>query len=139
MQNNICRNICKDWDESSSRSLSSGVDFQALGDLGSMPAEIYLSYGIAPKGSASSPEHYNASTTDDKTAYGLLGKLGVAPNTSLYLAYGSTDDGTDEVSDSTIGLQYMLAQNAKLELYNVASDSDDDADDYTMLMLFAGF
>lgn len=118
---------------------SSGVDFQALGDLGSMPAEIYLSYGIAPKGSASSPEHYNASTTDDKTAYGLLGKLGVASNTSLYLAYGSTDDGTDEVSDTTIGLQYMLAQNAKLELYNVASDSDDDADDYTMLMLFAGF
>jgi hypothetical protein len=118
---------------------SSGVDFQALGELGSMPAEIYLSYGIAPKGSASSPEHYNASTTDDKTAYGLLGKLGVASNTSLYLAHGSTDDGTDEVSDTTVGLQYMLAQNAKLELYNVNSDSDNDADDYSMLMLFAGF
>lgn len=118
---------------------SSGVDFQALGEVGSIPAEFYLSYGLAPKGSATAPETYNNSSTDDATAYGLLGKFGVTSNTSLYLGYGSTDYGPTTISDSTIGLQYMLAQNAKLELYNVSSDSDDDADDYTMLMLFAGF
>jgi len=118
---------------------SSGVDFQALGEIGSMPAEFYLSYGIAPKGSDTARETYNNSTTDDATAYGLLGKLGVTANTSLYAGYGSTDYGSTTISDATIGLQYMLAQNAKLELYNVTSDSGDDADDYTMLMLFAGF
>ncbi|MFO7593875.1 MAG: hypothetical protein R6X15_07540 [Pseudomonadota bacterium] len=118
---------------------SSGVDFQALGEIASMPAELYMSYGMAPKGSETAPETYNNSTTDDATAYGMLGKLGVIPNTSVYLGYGSTDYGSETISDATIGVQYMLAQNAKLELYHVSSDSDDDADDYTMLMLFAGF
>jgi hypothetical protein len=118
---------------------SSGVDFQALGELGSMPVEFYLSYGMAPSGSASSPEYYNTSISDDKTAYGVLGKLGVIPDASVYLAYGSSDDGSDEINDTTIGVQYMLAQNAKLELYNVSNSGDDDAQDYTMLMLFAGF
>lgn len=118
---------------------SSGVDFQALGSIGDMPAEFYLSYGVAPKGSATAPETYNASTTDDMTAYGVLGKVGVTSNTSLYLAYGATDDGADEVNDITVGVQYMMAQNAKLELFNVSNSTDNDSKDYTMLMLFAGF
>jgi hypothetical protein len=117
----------------------SGVDFQALGELGGMPIEFYVSYGAAPSGSVSSPEQYNASITDDKTAYGGLCKLGVIADTSLYIAYGSSDDGTDEVNDTTVGAQYMLAQNARLELYNVSNIGDDDAQVYTMLVIFAGF
>lgn len=121
---------------------SSGVDFQALGTLGNMPAEFYLSYGVAPKGTATAANQhdvYNTSLTDDHTAYGLLGKVGVASNTSVYLAYAADDDGTNEVNDTTIGLQYMMAQNAKLELFNVSNSTDNDSKDYTMLMMFAGF
>ncbi len=121
---------------------SSGVDFQALGNIGKMPAEFYLSYGIAPKGTsakATDIDFYNKDTDNDHTAYGVLGKLGVVNNTSVYMAYGSTDDGVDEVNDTTVGLQYMLAQNAKLELFNVSNSSEDKSKDYTMLMLFAGF
>ncbi len=33
----------------------------------------------------------------------------------------------------------MVAQNIKLELFHVMSDTDNKGDDYTMLMLFAGF
>ncbi len=120
---------------------SSGVDFQALGTLGSMPAEFYFSYGEAPKGTANAPETYNSSTDSNHTAFGLLGKLGVAPKTSVYVAYGSTSTSAnvDEETDTTIGLQYMLAQNSKLEIYNVSNSTDDDSKDYTMFMLFSGF
>ncbi len=120
---------------------SSGVDFQALGTLGSMPAEFYFSYGEAPKGTANAPEVYNSSIDSNHTAFGLLGKLGVAPKTSVYVAYGSTSTSAnvDDETDTTIGLQYMLAQNSKLEIYNVSNSTTNDAKDYTMFMLFSGF
>lgn len=118
---------------------SQGVDFQAIGELAGMPAEFYVTYGVAPKGSASAPETYNTSITEDKTAYGVLGKFGVAKRTSTYLAYGATDDGADTINDVTLGVMYMLAQNVKLELYNVSNSSDNKARDYTMLQMFAGF
>jgi hypothetical protein len=113
---------------------ANGIDFQALGELGEMPVELNLSYGTAPSDTAG--QFYN-SGADDITAYGALVKLGVANRTSLYLAHGSDDNGTATTSDTTVGLQYMLAQNAKLELYTVSSDVD--GADYTMLQLFSGF
>jgi len=115
-----------------------GLDAQAQGMAGSMPLGLYASYGGAPKSSATEQNHYNSSTVDDKTAYGLLGKLEVISGSSLYLAYSSLDQGTS-TSSSTVGGQQMLSQNIKLELYFVNSDSDNSGDDYTMLMLFAGF
>jgi len=112
-----------------------GVDVQALGQLGNMPAEFYFSYGTAPSDDNGA---FN-NTGDDQTAMGLLGKFFVAPKTSVYAAYGTTDNGTDTINDTTVGLQYMLAQNSKFEVYNVSNSSDDDSADYTMLMLFSGF
>ncbi len=115
-----------------------GVDAQIQGMAGSMPLGIYASYGVAPKSSTTEENHFNSSTVDDATAYGLLGKLEVFSGASLYLAFSSIDK-TTEVSQSTVGGQYMVAQNIKLELYNVNSDSTNAGSDYTMLMLFAGF
>jgi hypothetical protein len=115
-----------------------GVDAQIQGLAGSMPLGIYASYGVAPKSSTTEENHFNSSTVDDATAYGLLGKLEVYSGASLYLAFSSIDKAT-EVSQSTVGGQYMVAQNIKLELYNVNSDSTNAGSDYTMLMLFAGF
>lgn len=113
-----------------------GVDFQALGELGTVPVEIYLSYGTAPHDNSNPNSIFN-SGDKDKTAYAVLGKLGVADRTSLYVGHGSDDDGYTTTTDTTVGVQYMLAQNAKLELYNVSTDVI--GGDYTMLMLFAGF
>jgi hypothetical protein len=115
-----------------------GIDAQAQGMAGSMPLGLYISYGGAPKSTATETNVYNSSTVDDNTAYGLLGKLEVISGTSLYLAYASLDAGTS-TSQSTLGVQQMLAQNVKLELYTVSSDSSNSGDDYTMLMFFAGF
>ena len=115
-----------------------GIDLQTQGMAGSMPLGLYASYGVAPKSSATEENHYNSSTTDDETAYGLLGKLEVISGTSLYLAYSSIEVATS-TSSSTLGAQQMLAQNVKLELYTVNFDSSSSGSDYTMFMLFAGF
>lgn len=115
-----------------------GIDAQAQGQVGSIPLGIYASYAVAPKGTADDPEFYNASTTEDKVSYGMTAKLGVLPSkVQLYAAYGSVDDGTDTNTDTTVGVQYMAAQNIKLELFNVARNNNRDG--YSMLMMFAGF
>jgi len=124
-----------------------GIDAQAQGDVGDMPLGVYLSYGATPKSPTSGALNaYNASTVDDSTALGFVAKLGVIPGkTQVYLGYGSLDKDAKSVADLTIGVQHMVDQNIKLELYNVSSDAedttgaDDKSKDYTMLMLFAGF
>lgn len=116
------------------------IDAQAQGQVGTMPLGIYASYGVAPKSTASETNKYNTSTTDDSTSLGLVAKLGVIPSKlQIYLGYGSLDKNATNTKTSTVGLQYNMAQNIKIELYNVSSDSSNNADDYTMLMLFAGF
>ncbi len=115
-----------------------GIDLQTQGMAGSMPLGLYASYGVAPKSSATEVNHYNDSLTEDATAYGLLAKLEVISGTSIYIAHSSIDVGTT-TSSSTLGAQQMLAQNVKIELYFVNSDSNDLGSDHTMLMLFAGF
>ena len=116
------------------------IDAQAQGELNEMPLGIYASYGVAPKSSATEENHYNSSTADDAAAFGLVAKLSVIPGkTQVYLGYASHDSNAVEVTTTTIGLQQMLTQNAKIEFYTVSSDSTDAADDYSMLMFFAGF
>jgi len=116
------------------------IDAQAQGDVSGMSLGLYASYAVAPKSSAAEENHYNSSTTEDESAFGLVGKLGVIPGkTQVYLGYASHDDAAVEVKTTTIGVQQMLTQNVKIEFYTVSSDSTDPADDFSMLMLFAGF
>ncbi|MDH5369680.1 MAG: hypothetical protein OEW99_06630 [Gammaproteobacteria bacterium] len=111
------------------------IDAQAQGQVGTMPLGIYASYGAAPKSTATEENFYNTSTVEDATAFGVVAKLGVIPGKmQVYLATASKTNGPT-TNTTTIGLQYTMAENVKIELYNVSSDSDDD---YTMLMLFAG-
>jgi len=116
------------------------IDAQAQGELYEMPFGLYASYGVVPKSSVAEPNHYNSSTTDDESAYGLVGKLSVIPGrTQIYMGYALHDNNAIEITTTTIGLQEMMTQNVKLELFTTSSDSTNPADDYTMLMLFAGF
>ncbi len=130
-----------------------GADFQMLGDIGSIPSEFYLSYAVVPKASKARinigdldsklddtfANYWNDSTTDNKTAIGFLGKFSVLPRTSVYVAYGSSDDGTDTTSEVTTGVQYMMAQNVKLEIFNVDYKDGASGTDYSMVELFSGF
>ncbi len=133
---------------------ASGADFQMLGDIGSIPAEFYLSYAVVPKSSKALiadagatktllddpyANYFNNSTGKDHTALGFLGKFSVLPRTSVYVAYGSTDDGTTTTSEVTTGIQYMMAQNVKLELFNVDYADGASGTDYSMIELFSGF
>lgn len=115
-------------------------DTQLQGEVSDMPLGVYASYGVAPKSSTSDSNIYNTDLIHDKTAFGLMAKLGVIPGkTQIYLGYSSLDELAASTTTTTIGVQQMLYQNIKLELYNVSSDSSDKAEDYTMLMLFGGF
>lgn len=115
-----------------------GLDAQLQGMAGSMPLGIYASYGVAPKSTAAETNFYNDDLVNDATAYGLLAKLEVMAGTSVYLAHASKKLATT-TTETTLGVQYMAAQNIKFELYAVDSDSDAADKNYTMLMLFAGF
>ncbi|MBF0471563.1 MAG: hypothetical protein HQL48_09315 [Gammaproteobacteria bacterium] len=113
-----------------------GVDFQAQGAVSDMPLGIYLSYGTAEK------DTWVNNGADDASAFGFVVKADINPGdvdeTTAYLGYLSIDDGSSsDNADTTIGVQHMVAQNIKLELYNVSRNNDRDG--YTMLMLFAGF
>jgi hypothetical protein len=104
------------------------VDGQMQGKLGERPLGLYASYGSAAAG------NYALSNTSDRNAYGLLAKLGFGHKDSLFAAYAASGGDVSE-SSNTLGIQHMLAQNAKLELYT----SDDAGVRTTRLMLFAGF
>jgi hypothetical protein len=118
------------------------LDAQAQGMVSDdMSLGVYASYGTAPMGSASEPNHFNASGFD-KTAGAIGAKLGIG-KWRPYLAYSSVDSGPT-VNQTTLGFTYAVAQNINLDLFNVNSTaksggSDDKSKDYTMLMLFAGF
>ena len=117
-----------------------GVDFQMQGDLAGKPFGFYASYGKTPKSTASQANMYNGSLTDDSTAMGMLAKWDARPGkTSVYVARGSHTAGGTTVSDTTLGVQQMVAQNIKLELFNVNSDAASAGADFTMLNFFAGY
>jgi hypothetical protein len=63
--------------------------------------------------------------------------LGINSTTSAYLAYATLDKDGINNSSNTVGVQYHPAQNIKLEAFTVSEF--DSKDDYSMLMLFAGF
>jgi hypothetical protein len=117
-----------------------GVDAQAQGTVGTMPLGLYASYAVAPKSSSSESNRYNSSTTDDLSSLGMVAKLGVMPNKMIvYAGYASVSDAVaaNDRADTTVGLQYMAAQNINFEVYNVSSDKD--GADYYMLQMFAAF
>lgn len=115
------------------------LDAQIQGEFNEMSLGVYASYGVTPKSSPTETNKYNSSLTDDATAYGLAAKLGVIPGkTQVYAGYTSHET-TTEITTYTIGIQQMLTQNVKIEFFTVSSDSTKPSDDYSMLMLFAGF
>lgn len=123
------------------------IDAQAQGQVSNMPLGLYASYGEC----SSDPEHFvsNCSNADDANAFGVLAQLGVVPNKAdIYLAYRTMDVGTatNGTFDSwTIGGNYMVSQNIRLELFSVSESGSgvdartDDRDSKTILQLFAGF
>lgn len=78
-----------------------------------------------------------------------MGLLGLKPDrATVYLAYRTLDNGAaadNKFNAATLGGQYMIAQNIRMELFHVMeSGSGVDArankrDTRTMLQLFAGF
>ena len=96
------------------------IDFQGQGEVAAMPVGIYGSYGWADAPGLGQTNSYNAGV-DRRSYFGLLGDLGVIPNT-LNVQFGFARAKTGAVlgneSDNsyTLGLRYKLAQNVKAGL-----------------------
>lgn len=130
------------------------IDAQAQGQAGNMPLGVYISYASADKSNADEPANYfNSKTTGDKTAFAILGELGVIPNKlTVAAAYRAGDTGAtsnNKQNAITLGLTYHFLQNARLELnhsiysgsyYDLAANNEEaDGDQLTTLMLFTAF
>ena len=107
------------------------IDAQAQGEVGGMPLGIYASYGTAPASSAivgvngQGANLLNGSTTNRKTAFGIMGDLWVMPGTlglQLGLMRGKTGLANantlaqENDNSFTLGLRYKLRQNVKFGL-----------------------
>jgi len=96
------------------------IDFQGQGEVAAMPVGIYGSYGWADAPALGQTNSYNTGT-NRRSHFGLLGDLGVIPNT-LNVQFGFARAKTGAVlgneSDNsyTLGLRYKLAQNVKAGL-----------------------
>lgn len=125
------------------------LDAQAQGSVSSMPLGVYVSYASAEKTKAGEPENIFNSASNDKTAWALIGELGVIPNKlTASLAYRSADKGTASKSEDTaitLGVTHNTAQNIQLQLNHslYGGDAYDSkpagGDQLTTLMLFTAF
>ena len=123
------------------------IDAQAQGHFSNMPLGLYASYGEC----GADPGHFasNCSNADDADALAFLAQLGVLPNkANIYVAYRTMDVGkaTDSTFESwTVGVNYMVNQNIRLELFNVFESGSgvdartSDRDNKVVFQLFAGF
>src|SRR4030066_388414 len=125
------------------------LDAQAQGSVSSMPLGVYVSYASAEKTKAGDPENIFNSESNNKTAWALIGELGVIPNKlTASLAYRSGDKGTAAKSEDTaitLGVTHNTAQNMQLPLNHslYGGDAYDPkpagGDQLTTLMLFTAF
>ena len=123
------------------------IDAQAQGQAFGKPLGLYASYGKCD----GDTNHFagNCDNADDADALGLLAQFGVLPNKAdIFLAYRGMDVGTatDETFDAwTVGANYMVSQNIRLELFNVSESGSgvdaqtNDRDNKVLFQLFAGF
>ena len=115
-----------------------------------MPLGVYASYASAEKTEAGEPDNIFNSEADDKTAWALIGELGVIPNkTTVSLAYRSGDKGTasdNEQTALTLGVSHLTMQNIQFQLNHSLYGGDaydpkpaSGGDQQTTLMLFTAF
>ena len=126
------------------------LDAQAQGSVSSMPLGVYVSYASAEKTEAGEPDNVFNSEANDKTAWALIGELGVIPNkTAVSLAYRSGDKGTasdNEQTALTLGVSHLTMQNIQFQLNHSMYGGDaydpkpaSGGDQQTTLMLFTAF
>jgi len=97
------------------------IDFQGQGEVAAMPVGIYGSYGWASAPGLGQTNSYNAGP-NRRSYFGLLGDLGVIPNTlNVQFGFaraktGAAVLGNESDNSYTLGLRYKLAQNVKAGL-----------------------
>jgi hypothetical protein len=94
------------------------IDAQAQGSLGEMETSFYFQTATSPKGSATKPNHFNSSTTNDLKATTLGADVTVIPHTlSLGAAYrkGKKANAAGDKDDAiTVQAIYDMFQNVAL-------------------------
>ncbi len=100
------------------------IDAQLQGDVGTMPAGLYVSYGTAAAGSATEINVFNpkgSTVGTTATSFNVAGELGVIPHTTVQVAVrlaknGASSDSTDNAL--MLGVTYQMAQNMYLSFHH---------------------
>ena len=93
------------------------LDFQMQGQVGGNDLGIYFNYLMAG-------EKDHNSTTTSESGMGLTVKYSVTPAVQVFFATSSGSKkttiggATSSIGYTTLGVQYMVAENVKLNLYN---------------------
>lgn len=133
------------------------IDAQAQGTIGNFPVGIYLSYGVAGESDATGATNiFNASPTDDNSAFGALVEVGVIPNRLTLAAGFLSGDAAGSVAGMngneaagsqtayTLGANFQLTQNVNL-VWNSSFhsgnsfDANDNGDQLHTAQIFAAY
>jgi hypothetical protein len=124
-------------------------DVQLQGQLAGMDTGFYITSGSAPKaGSDATTTYIYGDGAYAKSATGLAAKVGVTPELFVTVQSGSADEGAANAagtaaagatSMSSVGIQYMIAQNIKFEFTNrTKAPAEGDSETLQQMMLFIG-
>jgi len=101
------------------------LDFQAQGDVASMPLGVYASYGTAQASAVGGrPNTFNSSTTDTRTSLNVAATLEFANLTTVQGAVRMAKTGGLTDNAVMIGGTYGLAQNIDLGVNYTAQSGD---------------
>ncbi len=100
-----------------------GIDAQALGEVGDMQIGVFADWATAPAGTATATNAYNASLTDSRTGYSLRATVKPTHNLIFLAGLGQDKTGTAKLDKTLVGVEYEMYQNGVINL-TYGSDKD---------------
>lgn len=120
------------------------IDVQMQGDVAGMPLGLWINSASIPKAGSAANTSYYLAGSEAASATSVAAKLAVTHGTEVFFgtASGKNNAGVTD-SQNTVGVEYHIAQNIKLNVYKAGFSGDvvgtDDKTSKTVLMLFTAF
>lgn len=100
-----------------------GLDVQALGEVGDMQIGVFADYATAPASSATATNLYNASLTDPRTGYSLRATVKPTHNLIFLAGLGQDKTGAAKIDKTLIGVEFEAYQNGVIN-FTYGADKD---------------
>jgi hypothetical protein len=93
-----------------------GIDVQAMGEVGDMQIGVFADYATAPSSSSTTANVYNASTTDTRTGYSLRASVKPTHNIIVLAGVGQDKTGATKTDKTLVGVEWEAYQNFAVSL-----------------------